>query len=307
VSNRFPRVAWAMGVALLNIVVGILAQVSPEDAVGNLASWVRHAGFTPPSWLDAKDVDHTVRVLAYCVAAVAFFWVIAELVAMREGRLGRIGLAIARWLHLVIRDYRGQIALAMLVLVAWYVGVKDANARVYGAMAVLAYFVVLSLSRAHACRRDFDNFVRPRSLDEDQVDALIEFFSDRDPFPVTVKVNPLDEEAVRYASQVREALNRTPLTVDFSTSSGEPSTDGTGLGIQEVGSNSRPNPSPRDILRDGLQYARVVTSGGGGRGAGEYKLYLVVYTRPLMLAPRVSPLHRVGMWLIATAMRRQRG
>jgi hypothetical protein len=123
-------------------------------------------------------------------------------------------------------------------------------------------------------------------------------------FAVTVKVNPLDEEALRYAGQIYSALRQTSWTVDFSTADADPR-PGNGVNYLVTGAspqlqNSRQTPS--DLLQAAFRSAGITINGGGTQGAGDYKMFVIVGHRPLTTSPRLPLLFRLGSWLAHLAM-----
>jgi hypothetical protein len=83
---------------------------------------------------------------------------------------------------------------------------------------------------------------------------------------ITVKVNPLDQEATAYWSQLGNALKRTEWTVELSTTNTPPSAVNVGLSIYEAGINNKsvdPKCDPRAIIQRALHAAHIQVNGGG--------------------------------------------
>jgi hypothetical protein len=148
--------------------------------------------------------------------------------------------------------------------------------------------------------RKIDIYVMPRKVSEEQVASLKTFLAGHEAQSVTIKVNPQDREATEYWGQISTALRGTSWRVEQNTSTGEPFTLNDGLCIHEQGSNSKPGGlkhDPHKVLQDAFAAAKIQVNCGSGTGAGEYKLYLLVGHRPLMIGWQPPWLFRLGSWL----------
>jgi hypothetical protein len=115
-----------------------------------------------------------------------------------------------------------------------------------------------------------------------------------------VKVFPLDGEAREYAGQLSNALNRANWDATFDTS-GQPNS-AEGLCINTTGENVNPKPfdakhDPKTLLQQALTAADIRVNCGASSGAGEYKLYLLVGHRPVVVGDQEPLLSKVGRWI----------
>jgi hypothetical protein len=169
------------------------------------------------------------------------------------------------------------------------------------ASAAISIFVGHTISQIMTIQTAVDQYVLPRSLSDKQAADLRDFLSRHKPYSVTVKANPLDAEALQYAGQLFNVLHGTEWTVELSTSNQDPNTLNPGLCIDEMGENSKPKfnekDNPRNLLQQAFQAANVEVNCGGGAGAGEYKLFLLVGHRPLVVGAQVPALVRLGTWI----------
>lgn len=143
-------------------------------------------------------------------------------------------------------------------------------------------------------------YVMPRKVSEEQVRALHSSLAGRESHAVIVKANPQDREAIEYWGQISNALRGTTWRVEQNTVAGEPYTLNDGLCIHVQGANSRPSGlknDPADVLRDALRAAKIEVNCGGATGAGEYKLFILIGHRPLVIGWQPPWLFRIGSWL----------
>ena len=127
-------------------------------------------------------------------------------------------------------------------------------------------------------------YVRPRAVTPKQADDLRTYSAHHEKYPVTVKVNPLDEEATEYAARLKNALTNAGWDATFSTSDTDPHTLNNGLCIYDLGENSKPANDPSRLLANALSAAKIRVNCGGSTAAGEeYKLFVLVGHRPVAL------------------------
>jgi hypothetical protein len=149
-----------------------------------------------------------------------------------------------------------------------------------------------------------ETYVIPRSVTAEQAEDLRTYLKAREPHAVTVKFDPLDQEAAQYGGQIFGAIKESEWNVDINTTDDEPKPrNAVGLVIQEIGVNNKPKPNdpkhdPRSIIDEGFRSAHIFVNGGGGAGAGDYKLFIIVGHRPVALIRDPSILNRLGHWLI---------
>jgi hypothetical protein len=174
----------------------------------------------------------------------------------------------------------------------------------YPMYALLFVFV---LGYVISMRNDFDTYTRPRSVTAQQSDEVHGFLSHRKLYSVTVKVNPRDEEALDYAGQIFNALKLSGWKVEFSTADAEPNTLNSGLCIEEIGINAKPEleQDPATILHEAFRAAEIDTNCSGSVGAGVYKLYVLVGHRPLKIGLQHRFLFKLGGWLTNVGRRLQ--
>ncbi len=164
-----------------------------------------------------------------------------------------------------------------------------------------ALFIGYSSYQLTAVSRSIDMYVMPRTVTKEQAEAIRAYLAPHKAHRIAVKVNPLDREAMEYWAQLFNALRLTSWEVEQITSMEEPHTLNDGLCIHEQGTNSKQSNSkddPATLLRDALRNAQVQVNCGGGTGAGEYKLFLLVGHRPLAVGRQPPLLESLGEWLL---------
>ena len=117
------------------------------------------------------------------------------------------------------------------------------------ALVVISIFVGHTISQIVSVQTAVTRYVLPRTVNEKQMDNLQDYLSHHEAHSVTVKVNPLDGEAIQYAGQIFNALHGTDWTVGLDTSDKEPNTLNSGLCIGEQGVNAKPNDPQHDLER----------------------------------------------------------
>jgi hypothetical protein len=165
------------------------------------------------------------------------------------------------------------------------------------ALVLIGSYLIIYL---HSLRSDLDTYVMPRVVTDRQARDLRDYLSHHEAHALTVKVNPLDEEAMAYAGQLFNAFHNANWDVKLDTSNGDPNTSNSGLCTSLTGWNSGP-PDPKHdpvpLLQDALLNAHIATTCGGGIGAGEYRVFLLVGRRPLMLGDHRPMLAKIGRWI----------
>jgi hypothetical protein len=174
-------------------------------------------------------------------------------------------------------------------------------------MSLFALFLILwaiPMYQITSLRSDFEMYMMPRQLSQQQAKDLTAYLSSHGPYSVSVRADPADREALEYASGVFNAIHQSEWTSDFNLTNDDPKPAGEGLTIQELGSNSKPNDPKHDpaaALREAFQAAGILVTGGGSTGAGTYKLFVMVGRRPLAIGRQPPILFRVGQWFMKMA------
>lgn len=169
-----------------------------------------------------------------------------------------------------------------------------------GVVLVIGYFIFTGYTYVHSLRDELDTYVLPRTITQEQSDALRDYLSLYESYSVTVKANPQDGEAIEYAAQLSSALKRTSWAVDFSTFDGPPYLPPSGVCIDEWGTKAKPTNlkhDPKELLQQAFQSAHIEINCSGGVAAGDYKLYVVVGHRPLIMGDHESILRKFGRWI----------
>lgn len=177
---------------------------------------------------------------------------------------------------------------------------NDSRYRTSAILLIAFYIAISGLFYMHSLRSDLNKYVMPRSFTDKQSEELREYLSHHESHAVTVKGNPLDTEALEYASQIFNALKQTAWDVTFSTFNGEPFTLNNGLSIHVQGSiigPPDPKHDPQQLLQDALRAAHI-EAGGGGSGAGDYRLFILVRHRPLVMEEEETTLSKLGRWIM---------
>jgi hypothetical protein len=174
------------------------------------------------------------------------------------------------------------------------------RALIIGALIVLWTALAVQVG---LIRSDISVYVLPRAITKDQASDLKNFLEHNTEKPeIEVKVSIADREALEYGSQLFNALNQTQWgTVIFRPTESLPSNDG--LCIQEEGTEKKPSQDPKhdpaNLIRQALSAADIEVNCGGARGAGDYKLLLIVGHRPVAINQKPPALVRLGAWVMS--------
>lgn len=183
---------------------------------------------------------------------------------------------------------------------------NDSRWRTGLGLIVALYISLYMLVRIYQIQSAVDAYVTPRSVTQEQADVLVQYLSDFSPFSVTVKVNPIDGEALQYWGQIGQALQRTKWTVNMSTDTNEePNLLNDGVCLNELGAGRRPHfdphNDPRMLLQEAFAEADMPLTCAGNSEAGEYRLFILVGHRPFNIPdPRITKLRE---WLVRTMKR----
>jgi hypothetical protein len=151
-------------------------------------------------------------------------------------------------------------------------------------------------------RADLDTYVMPRIVTSSQERIIKRVLSKHEPHAVTIKADGTDQEAMGFATQIRNAITKAGWPV--------PPIDqiaGLGQGIQlQVGNhsppaipNTHPENDPARVLTEALNDADVMYGGQYSDG-GQYDLFLLVGHRPPAIGPgfdRPPLLYKFGQWI----------
>jgi hypothetical protein len=179
---------------------------------------------------------------------------------------------------------------------------------VYTAGVALIIFAasIKATSYLAGIRRDLNRYVLPRAITTKQAEAIKANVQGTG--FLTVKANSSDREATEYASQLFNAVRQTKWQIEFSTADTPPQPVNDGLMSHVNGMGQAPDPRNPGVeiqqLVDALNRSGVAVNGGGAQTAGEYKLYLLVGHRPLVLRPAPSSFAvAIQQWLFARLAR----
>jgi hypothetical protein len=143
----------------------------------------------------------------------------------------------------------------------------------YGATLLVAAAIVICVFLSlRSIQSEFETYVEPRSIRREQEVALRNALAHHEKSAITVKVNPLDTEALEYWGQLSNALRQAEWEVESSTSDGHPHTLNAGLCIHEDGINTKPQDrrdprhDPKAFLEEALRVANVEVNCSGGSG-----------------------------------------
>lgn len=234
-----------------------------------------------------RQVGGSLLALALLTEAAAFKW---PVIALRAKSRAKFLVAV--------------LVSVLVAVVAHRVSGGPWLVAVIAGLAVIGIYVVsLSIAFVIRLRFDPDKYVMPRIVTPQQADAIQKNVQGAG--SVTVKVNPRHREALEYAGQLVNALRNTGWNVDMSTADAPPVPDD-GVSYYMTGQNNAPdkrNPGGElQALVNALQKAGIQINGGGGQGAGEYKMFLLVGHRPVSIG-RPPLRYKVGEWVMKTIMR----
>lgn len=74
---------------------------------------------------------------------------------------------------------------------------------------IIGYFLITGLLYIRKLRGDLDTYIEQRTVSKEQGQKLRDYLSKHDPYSVTVRVVPRDQEAMNYAGQIFNALRQT--------------------------------------------------------------------------------------------------
>ncbi|HTV83389.1 MAG TPA: hypothetical protein VME18_12120 [Acidobacteriaceae bacterium] len=224
-----------------------------------------------------KDHPSWVKVLVAFALGLVFF-----LLGVYWTRIkSTLGAHLIARLDRITNDYRYRYGAAVLVI------------------GIAAFYVLDSL---HGLRHDLNAYAMPRVVSSGQAESLGSYLSHHEPYSVTVKVDPSNQEATEYAAELLNAVKAGGWDVTFDTSAADtpPNTLNPGLCIGVVGQNAGPpdpKHDPAQSLQAALQSAHIQVNCGSGIGAGQYRLYLLVGPRPRVIGDQEPILRKFGRWI----------
>ena len=200
-----------------------------------------------------------------------------------------------------LADFRSIIPLAVL---AYFAATLSDQRYRYGAVALAAAYVLwISVAYVRALRRDLDCYVMPRRVSTRQAQKLAAALKREQTYPIKVNVDPQDAEAREYAAQLFNAFRQGGWDAEFNTMA--PYDPNEGLRINVTGIN---NPQgaydPREAIQRAFNRAGIQPNGGGGTGAGEFRVNIAVGRRPLIIIRRESLLSKLGRILLHLGQQR---
>jgi hypothetical protein len=192
-------------------------------------------------------------------------------------------------------------ALAVLGVAA-YVAITQYEPRYrYTAVTLGAgYFMLSGVAYVRSLRRDLDRYVMPRQVTTRQVKKLRTYLSRHDKYPITVKVNPQDHEALEYANAIIQGFNQTGWKAELNIAPPYTAAANDGLGIHATGVNSVAYESkndPRPILQEAFRFAGIEANHNSGVGAGDFNVSILVGHRPLRIGHEESILTKLGRFM----------
>ena len=104
-------------------------------------------------------------------------------------------------------------------------------------LTAFGYLVVVVLSFSLQLRSDLDAYITPRTISEEQEAKLLDYLSKHDPYSVTVRVVPRDQEAANYAGQIFNVLRKTKWDVQ-------------GIEYPQIPAQKKPLPDDRALNGD---------------------------------------------------------
>ena len=161
--------------------------------------------------------------------------------------------------------------------------------------AILAFWGVTQYQLT-SLRSDWNMYVLPRAVENWQAKKLRSELAGKPTYPITVKVNGIDREALEFAYQLNSAL----VNAEWDAKVTEDTALGaSGLTVQETGSANKPNPkdNPPSRLSQAFIAADIEVAGGSSVAAGTYSLSLIVGKRPTAMNRQPPLLIRLGEWI----------
>lgn len=232
------------------------------------------------------------------VAGLVFFVLGVKWAAIRQSislQLVQIIESIAHFTPLIVLGACAYVAITR----------SDTTYR-FGALGfATGYIVIGSTLYVRRIRRDLDRYAMPRRLTDTQRSRLRSKLTAGAGRAIRIHVDPLNSEALQYASQLLNAFQQAGWTANLDTRT--PYEPNEGLRINATGINVQPGAphDPRPLIQAALAHAKIDTSGGGGVGGGEFEVFLAVGRRPIAIGVRPGFLFNLGRWMQWLGSRRR--
>jgi hypothetical protein len=165
-------------------------------------------------------------------------------------------------------------------------------------VAIVGFLVLwtILLFQIASVRSDLDAYAMPRQLSQQQAHDLSAYLTAHGSYPVTVKADVSNPEAWQYASQIYSAIHSSNWKAELSPVNDDPKPINQGLCIQITGAGKGPA-LPTEILQKAFQSAGIEGNCSGVGSAGDYKMFVLVGSRPIAIGRTPSLLTRLGQWL----------
>jgi len=168
------------------------------------------------------------------------------------------------------------------------------------AILALAFFyaALYSVVYVRSLRRDFDAYIKPRTVTRNQAERIKRILRAGTPHKITVKADPHDREAFEYGVQLRNAISAGGWEVELITSK-DPPHPSDALSMHEDGFQKRTKEDDerRNVWKKAMDKAKVEIPGmSASNGDEPYKLYLVVGRRPIDIRPKTPRVIWIGPW-----------
>jgi hypothetical protein len=253
---------------------------------------------------DHPTDDKTSSYVAYCLDYVALGLILTSIDRLAAGDRWHVSVAYAaagvlvgflgfKWSRM--RRPIGSGLRSTIERIAASQRFRRACAMV--SLLLVGSYLIIYL---HSLRGDLDTYTMPRVLTDRQAHDLRDYLSHRETHAVTIKVNPLDQEALEYAGQLVTAFQGADWDAKLDTSNGDPKPLNPGLCTDVTGWNSGPSDPKHDpwpLLQNAVLSSHIETTCSGGLGAGEYRVFLLVGPRPFKLGDQRPITIKIGKWI----------
>ena len=163
-------------------------------------------------------------------------------------------------------------------------------------IGLFVFYVVTSMRDLH---NDFEKYVLPRHLAQSQFDKLTASLTKIGANTIYFKSSN-NQEANEYATQLEEAFRRSGWQVEMGSPDDKPLINNPGMELYETGVGVRKDRDARlfQMLQMALGDADIPWGGAGGDGPGvEYRIFILVGTRPLRVGEQPPFRNKLAHWL----------